>query len=213
MRTLYEDLGVAADADRDALAKAHRKAVKQHHPDAGGDRDQFERVQRAWLVLSNPAKRQRYDETGQVDDDPDNDLSRLSAIIVGTFEAVLADSAEVMDRIDMIAKMTACLRIGVIEGRRKIAETKRARRRLEGAKKRLSFDGDGPDIIGRALEERLRQADASIQHGQAEVELIERAIEHLKLYGWEFERLATAMPQTSRFATVEWPSVYINPGA
>jgi len=44
----YHVLGVAADAKHDDVVAAHRKLVKIHHPDKGGDPVQFDRVTRAF---------------------------------------------------------------------------------------------------------------------------------------------------------------------
>ena len=37
----YEELGVDKTACPDDIKKAHRKAVRAHHPDAGGDPEKF----------------------------------------------------------------------------------------------------------------------------------------------------------------------------
>lgn len=199
--TLYTDLDIPPDADRDALTRAHRKAVKRHHPDAGGDREQFERVQRAWLVLSDPAKRERYDRTGQTDDQPDNELSRLANILVGAFDSVMSEAAEIMDRVDVIARMTRNLRTMALDARQKIGQVKKLRGQFERARKRLSFAGDGPDMLGRVLDERLQQAAAQIDAMEREAALIDRAGEHLKMYGWEFEAVPAPMYSGTTYGT------------
>lgn len=67
----YEVLGVARDADPDAIKKAYRKLALKWHPDrhADGEREeaeqQFKRVSEAYEVLSDPDKRKRYDQFGQ----------------------------------------------------------------------------------------------------------------------------------------------------
>jgi curved DNA-binding protein CbpA len=62
--TLYEILGLSPDASASEIKAAHRRAVKAHHPDVGGDAQRFEEVQRAYSVLSDPERRARYDQTG-----------------------------------------------------------------------------------------------------------------------------------------------------
>lgn len=69
-RNLYEVLGVAKDADLDAIRKAYRKLARQHHPDVNPDdkaaEDRFKEVSEAYAVLSDPEKRRNYDEFGEI---------------------------------------------------------------------------------------------------------------------------------------------------
>ena len=47
----YRQLGLAWGASREAIKKAHRRLVKQHHPDMGGEADAFRRVNDAYQLL------------------------------------------------------------------------------------------------------------------------------------------------------------------
>lgn len=67
----YAELGLAKDAPADTIRSAHRRAVKRAHPDAGGSAAAFERVQRSYLILSDPVRREKYDRTGDTAD-PDS---------------------------------------------------------------------------------------------------------------------------------------------
>lgn len=57
----YEVLGVAASASEAELKKAFRRALRETHPDTGGDPEQFAAVQRAWDRVGTPTKRRGYD--------------------------------------------------------------------------------------------------------------------------------------------------------
>lgn len=46
------------------IRRAYRTLCTRHHPDKGGDSKLFQQLQTAWSVLSDPAKRKSYDDTG-----------------------------------------------------------------------------------------------------------------------------------------------------
>lgn len=60
----YETLGVTKSASADDIKKAFRRLAVKHHPDKGGDEVKFKEINEAYEVLSNPEKRQRYDQFG-----------------------------------------------------------------------------------------------------------------------------------------------------
>ena len=64
--SLYEILGVPAGATPQDIKKAYRKKVQSAHPDReGGSSEEFDKIQKAYDVLSNPSARDRYDKTGE----------------------------------------------------------------------------------------------------------------------------------------------------
>ena len=48
----YQLLGLAWGASREAIKNAHRRLVKQHHPDLGGTAEAFRRVNALQLLLA-----------------------------------------------------------------------------------------------------------------------------------------------------------------
>ncbi|GMP91734.1 hypothetical protein CsSME_00042293 [Camellia sinensis var. sinensis] len=61
----YEVLGVSKNATQDDLKKAYRKAAIKNHPDKGGDPEKFKELAQAYEVLSDPEKREIYDQYGE----------------------------------------------------------------------------------------------------------------------------------------------------
>ncbi len=64
----YESLGVPRGASEAEIKKAFRKLAREHHPDVAKDKkkaeEKFKEINEAYEVLSDPAKRKKYDELG-----------------------------------------------------------------------------------------------------------------------------------------------------
>ena len=96
-RDYYEVLGVEKNASADEIKKAYRKKAIQFHPDKNpGDKqaeENFKEAAEAYDVLSDPQKRQRYDQFGHAAFDQTNgfggagfnDFSDIFGDIFGDF--------------------------------------------------------------------------------------------------------------------------------
>jgi DnaJ-class molecular chaperone len=63
----YASLGLQKGCSEGDVKKAYRKLAMQHHPDKGGDPEQFKKIQGAYDILSDAQKRQNFDQFGNPD--------------------------------------------------------------------------------------------------------------------------------------------------
>lgn len=61
----YEILGVEKTATKEEIRKAYKKLIRTEHPDKGGDKEKFQKIQLAYETLNDEGKRKVYDEYGE----------------------------------------------------------------------------------------------------------------------------------------------------
>ena len=57
----YSILGIPKTASQDEIRKAYKKQSMQHHPDRGGNEENFKKINEAYSTLKDPQKRAEYD--------------------------------------------------------------------------------------------------------------------------------------------------------
>jgi curved DNA-binding protein CbpA len=93
----YQVLGVSPTAGPDAIRAAYRHMARLTHPDVqcGGGRPAFDRVLRAYEVLSNPCSRLRYDTIMGLGERPP---SARGDVFAGLFDGVFGGLRATMQK-------------------------------------------------------------------------------------------------------------------
>ena len=60
----YDVLGISRSATESEIRKAYKTKSMKHHPDRGGDEEEFKKVNEAYSTLKDPQKRAQYDNYG-----------------------------------------------------------------------------------------------------------------------------------------------------
>jgi len=61
--THYDTLEIKQTASELEIKQAYRRLAQRHHPDRGGDPVMFQKVTKAYEVLSDVKQREKYDKT------------------------------------------------------------------------------------------------------------------------------------------------------
>ncbi|GIL48595.1 hypothetical protein Vafri_5076 [Volvox africanus] len=89
---LYLQLGLSRGATDTEIRRTYRNLLTRAHPDKGGDPERFRRIQAAYDVLSDPAKRKLYDQTGRVQRTADQEF--VERFANGAFNDPLLSTAD-----------------------------------------------------------------------------------------------------------------------
>jgi curved DNA-binding protein CbpA len=152
----YQVLGLDRDADAPAIKRAYRKRAKQAHPDAGGSAEAFARLARANLVLSDPARRSRYNRDGTVDDSAaDSAVSKAISIVVGFFAAAVENhirsGAPDPLTVDLVRQARGNFAGEIRKYQKQRKPIVRAREKLEAVEKRLRAKKNANLLLRQAL--------------------------------------------------------------
>jgi curved DNA-binding protein CbpA len=183
----YAMLGVARQADGEAVKSAYRKLAKGAHPDSGGDAELFGRLQACYDLLKDPVRRKVYDDTGY--DPLLADVRDLEGVVV--LETLINDF--ILDErepgsFDPVAAMRRKLSDDIVKSRFHILELERHRARVRKHIDRLGRRPEA-DILGSMLRARTQSIADAIRKAEAQIETIEHAYTMLEGYSYEVELL------------------------
>ncbi len=140
----YRELGVDRKATPEELKKAYRRRAKETHPDVSdrGDSDAFLLVGKAYLLLSDPVRRERFDRYGEVDDggEVDNRTALAMNMAVMAFNHALENIDKIPDG-DVLAGARAWIKATREKGLDDIRSSPGRVRKMRDILKRLKFKG------------------------------------------------------------------------
>ena len=175
--THYDTLGVPRDATPEDIKRAYRRASAQHHPDRPhGDEAQMTKVNIAYKVLSDPAKRKHYDETGE-DDAPSEAQSiteEATARLAALFDSFLEQGDATQDCIRAILQG---MQIAIEAERREIKKFKHRLAELERKRKLVRRKKPGVDAFAGVITLKLEKLSLEIAKRERYVKVLERVRE------------------------------------
>ena len=192
--SLYDVLGVNSDASNEEIKKSFREKAKKYHPDSSeGDRDTFEKIKHASLVLLDPTKRKRYDETGEEDSGPDHTQTEAMTIIMSILGKILAQDSPQRMNITSIIKTN--LEGMKKEGYESIENIKTEINKFEKLEKRFIKKNKGPNIFSISMRSNIRRSEEQIENCNKKIAVIDLAIQIMGDYSFEVEAPSPTEPK------------------
>lgn len=194
---LYSELGLDPDASDEEIQEAFRKKALETHPDAGGDREDFEAMILARDVLIDPDRRKKYDETGSTI--PEDEIS---GILATYFSQVVKDHLGTdYNTVDLIGEMNDKLVAEIAAGRKAIEIANETARRLDDVARRVS----GPELLADVARTHAEKQRKNAARMADEIETARRVIVALEEYSYTVDGLAEMLTSAAGgFVTVRF---------
>jgi curved DNA-binding protein CbpA len=190
MPDLYAELGLQPGASSEEIKAAHRRSVREHHPDLGGDKAKFQAIQLAYDTLRDGERRKRYDETGETASAarPDPAVEMLGMIIENMIAQMLEDGAAV-ETIDMRQALLDAVDGKVAEITREVQKAERqiAKARQLAERWKRKRKAKGPDLIGDTVRRRERDLREGLTRAGEALEAWGRAAKLLDDYEYKVD--------------------------
>lgn len=196
---LYDELGVDRDATPDEIRDAYRREAKKAHPDVGGTAEQFGALTRAYDILSDKGKRERYDRTGQADEQLDNTDAQAMSMLDNLLEKYLQSDDIV--HTDVVKDMRRELGDMLARQKAEIPRAEKQRGRVENVLKRMKV-GEGKDPLGDLMRRKIGRCNAAIEQMQMHCAIIARAQEMVA--GYAFEREPRPPQRDANLVNLGW---------
>jgi curved DNA-binding protein CbpA len=187
----YTILGLDKNATQEEIDAAFKRAVKQHHPDNGGNEEDFNRVILASLILRDPKKRKKYDTDGVfLNNRPESiralAIEQIAIFFINSIDAALASNAD-LAQFNLVAGAQLFFQQRIDESRTRINLSNRKIVNFERVIKRLKSK-NSTDIIATMLKNHIFNFKQEIENIKEQIEISNRAKEVLLDYTFEPEK-------------------------
>lgn len=179
MKTLYELLELEVGATKEQIKKAYMRLASIHHPDKGGDQEQFKLILGAYDTLYNEAERAYYDENGAT---KAQNTDRM--IICERLAGLLLDIIDTQPAGDYMALMKNQVSLKINDfGNVIIKANKLIDKRVNTLDKIIKKDGSD-NMFRAAIENDIKSLKQSIKVSEEHIRLLELML--LEIDGYQY---------------------------
>ena len=187
----YAVLDLPRSASVASIKAAYRTRARMTHPDRGGEPAEFMVVVKAFGVLSDPAARRLFDETGRVDEDGARSHRQgVATILAEMFDTAVSTALSLglpLQRVNFVEQMASAVRKQSAEaasGYRKLEADLAA---LKALRTRIRRRDGQPNIFVQRLDEQVQNKTQELVDAAQRQALLETALTELSNYDSEVE--------------------------
>lgn len=200
----YDALGIASTATPKEIKAAWRRLSAKYHPDReGGDDARMQEINAAYDTLSDPRKRELYDQLG-FDADAKKLDDAAAALLVDTFGHLLGEPGD----FDLVVRARSILSQGRTV---KAEQTKHLRSTIDGlerkrdrVKLRTSAQPGQRNLYAELIAARLAELHANVQSASLSLAIVDRALELLNDYEGTGEAIFRSQPSRYSAPAFTW---------
>ena len=195
---LYRVLGIRPNSSRDTITRAYRKKAMKYHPDRNpGDEsavENYRRVQEAYEVLSDPARRKLYDETGSTESRPRGEgeveaMSVLFPILMDVIQGA-ANGFKGVAGSNLVERMQTKLSDIKSSIDQNVVRMQVVVKNLNKTLGRFTVS-EGENLIEASIRQQIANVESEIEKHKAEWGKFDRTSKYLAKYGYKTDSTPT----------------------
>lgn len=203
MKNPYETLNIPKNATQEEIKKSYYDKAKKEHPDIGGNEEKFKETSQAYALLSDPKKREYYDEYGE-EPKESNTLNKAANLVNSLIDQMLQkyQPQEIL-RQNFIKEMKGAVNDNISKLNEEKSKQNTMMDRLcelsDIFNERLKFKiKDKPNIFAINIDQKKTDIKKNIKALEEQNLVLEKAIEILNDFEFDFKNdIETQMSTTS----------------
>lgn len=186
MKNPYETLGVDKNATGKEIKDAFKEKAKDAHPDKGGSHDDMIKLNEALSVLTDPARKARYDSGIDTEEIPFN--NKLMSFYQAVLSNVLGRRPK-LETLDLMKVFEESIRNGYNKVSSSIEEQQGKIQYFTEFKDRLEFkEGEDHSPMHLMMDSFIQEAEANIIMLKEENGFYDKVTEAIENYSFEHKK-------------------------
>lgn len=195
-RDLYKILKLKKTATQEQITAAYRKLALRWHPDRNSGSQaaaaKFDEITKAYDIISDPAKRVRYDETGECDDRPANDFGDAVVILrmfyADTLRAIASRAGNaVYENVQGLMRQAISNKCDELNNA--LRKPRQQREEVKALMGRWETTEQTPNFLEQCTRDMMAGLEAHIASVEMDLDRHGRAFEVLKNFSFRFDKM------------------------